>query len=195
MPNPPLVNLTTLSQLRTEPRELSLASTTANATMRNDSSVARNPSSTTPVTDLANGSIVFNSEGLNYMRLCPVLQRSFTTTTYSSASMRVTGWNYDQPNNLWVPMPIADVTLNIGAGAGATSFFVLPQISASNPSFRVPIGFTLNSGDAKIFPSAAIANNGAWMCIDTWGCQRIELEFRGTVTAGSPVCNCFFMSA
>jgi hypothetical protein len=106
--------------------------------------------------------------------------------------MRVTGWNYDQPNNLWVPMPIADVTLNIG-GSGI-AFFVLPQINASIPSFRVPIGFTLNSGDAKIFPSATIAINGGWMCIDTWGCQRIELEFRGTVTAGSPVCNCFFMS-
>jgi hypothetical protein len=103
--------------------------------------------------------------------------------------MRITGWNYDQPNNLWVPMPIADVGLSLGS-----SFFVLSQIGAS-PSFRQAIGFTLNSGDAKIFSTMTVAENGGWMCIDTWGCQRIELEFRGTVTAGSPVCNCFFMSA
>lgn len=189
MPNPPLVNLTTLSQLRTDPRELSLASTTANAVMRNGTSVARTPSSTQPVTSTANGSIVFNSEGLNYMRLCPVIQESTGGNTWASASMRVTGWNYDQPNNLWVPMPIADVTITVGS-----TNFVLSQIGAT-PNFRQAIGFTLNSGDAKIFATSAASNNGAFMCIDTWGCQRIELEFRGTTVVGSPVCNCFFMSA
>lgn len=189
MPNPPLVSLSTLSQLRTDPRELSLANTVANATMRNGTSVARAPSSTAPVTSTANGSIVFNSEGLNYMRLSPVIQHSTGGTTYTTASMRITGWNYDQPNNLWVPMPIADVTLTIG-----TNNFTLSQIAAT-PNFRQATGFTLNSGDAKIFATMSVAENGGWMCIDTWGCQRIELEFRGTVTAGSPVCNCFFMSA
>ena len=190
MPNPPLVSLSTLSQLRTEPRELSLASPAANAVMRNGTSVQRVPSSTQPVTDTASGAIVFNSEGLNYMRLSPVVQRSTGSNTYTSASMRVTGWNYDQPNNLWVPMPIADVALNLGS-----AFFALAQINASTPTFRQATGFTLNSGDAKIFATMTVVENGGWMCIDTWGCQRIELEFRGTITAGSPVCNCFFMSA
>lgn len=189
MPNAPLVALSTLSQLATSPRELVLANTKANATMRNGTSGARYPSSTAPVTDTANGSIVFNSEGLNYMRLSPVVQHSTGGTTYSTAAMRVTGWNYDQPNNLWVPMPIADVALTIGANN-----FALSQISAS-PNFRQAIGFVLNSGDAKMFSTMTVAENGGWMCIDTWGCQRIELEFRGTVTAGSPVANCFFMSA
>jgi hypothetical protein len=189
MPNPPLSALSTLSQLATPVRELVLANRTANATVRNNTSVARFPSSTQPVTDTANGSIVFNSEGLNYMRLCPVVQHSTGGNTYTSTSMRVTGWNYDQPNNLWVPMPIADVTMTIG-----TNNFALTQIAAT-PNFRQATGFTLNSGDAKIYPSASAAENGGWMCVDTWGCQRIELEFRGTSVVGSPVANCFFMSA
>lgn len=180
--------IATITQLRTDTRNIRLADTTANALMRNGSSAPRTPVSTTPVTDTANGSLVFSSEGLNYMRLSPVIQRSFNTNTYTSASMRVTGWNFDFPNNLWVPMAIADVTLSLGG-----TFFPLLQIGAA-PTFRQALGFTLNSGDAKIFPSMSLAENGGWMCIDTWGCQRIELEFRGTVTAGSPVCNCFFMS-
>jgi hypothetical protein len=189
MPNAPLVALSTLSQLRTEPRELVLASATANAVMRNGTSVARVPTSTQPVTNAAAGSLIVNSEGLNYMRLSPVTQESTGGNTYSSASMRITGWNYDPPNNLWVPMPLADVALTIGANN-----FALAQIAAT-PNFRQSVGFVLNSGDAKIFASPGAAESGGSICIDTWGCQRIELEFRGTVTAGSPVCNCFFMSA
>lgn len=183
------IGLATNTQIRTDPRNIRLAETTANAIMRNGTSATRTPSGTVPVTDTANGSLVFVSEGLNYMRLCPVVQRSFGSNTYTSASMRVTGWNYDQPNNLWVPMAIADVTLSL-----ASTFFTLLQIGTT-PTFRQALGFTLNSGDAKIFPSMSLAENGGWMCIDTWGCQRIELEFRGSVTLGSPVCNCFFMSA
>lgn len=189
MPNAPLVSLSTLSQLATSPRELVLASPLANATMRNNTSVVRAPSSTAPVSNTAAGSIVFNSEGLNYMRLSPVVSESTGENTYATASMRVTGWNYDQPNNLWVPMPIADVTLTLGA-----TNFTLSRIAAT-PNFRQATGFTLNSGDAKLFATAAVAVNGGAMCIDTWGCQRIELEFRGTTVVGSPVANCFFMSA
>lgn len=100
------------------------------------------------------------------------------------------GWNFDAANTLWVPQTLADFSLTLGS-----SFFTLSSIGAS-PVFRQTTGFTLNAGDAKIYnsPSSGV-ESGAFACVDTWGCSIIELEFRATVTAGTPVANCWYASA
>jgi hypothetical protein len=188
MPNPPISGLFTVSQSVTPTREFVLASPTVNATMINGSATSRSPAATVPVTNAASGIIVFPSEGANYMKICPVVQRSFGSNTYTTASVRIVGWNRDAANTLWIPLTLADFTLTLGS-----SFFTLSSIGAT-PTFRQAIGFTLNAGDAKIYNSPTV-ESGAFACVDTWGCSMIELEFRGTVTAGTPVANCWYASA
>jgi hypothetical protein len=188
MPNTPISGVSTLSQSVTPTREFVLASPTANATIVNGSATSRVPTATSPATNAASGIIAFPSEGTNYLKICPVVERSTAPNTYSAASVRVVGWNYDAPNSLWVPITLADFSLTLGS-----SFFSLSSIGAT-PTFRQTTGFTLNAGDAKIYNSPTV-ESGAFACVDTWGCSVIELEFRGTVTAGSPKANCWYASA
>lgn len=187
MPNPPISGLFTVSQSVTPTREFVLASPSANATIWNGAANTRYPVSTVPASNLANGIIVFPSEGANYMKICPVVQRSFGSNTYSAVSVRVVGWNRDAANSLWIPITLADFSLTLGV-----NFFALSSIGVT--SMRQTTGFALNAGDAKIYNSPTV-ESGAFACVDTWGCSLIDLEFRGTVTAGTPVANCWYASA
>lgn len=187
MPNAPFIAQNTLTQLRTHPREFALMHN-VNATIVT-TSANRSPVSTAPVHSTANGRFVIPSEGMNYMKLMPIWQNQTGGVTITSPNVKVTGWHFDGNNNLYIPVPIADVIVTPNTYAT----FSLSQVSGS-PLMNVSTALVLQSGDAKLYQSSPTGLNGAAICVDTWGAQMIEVEFRATSVASAPVANCWYAS-
>lgn len=181
MPNPPFVALSTLAQIRTELRELSLGST-MNVNVITSVN-ARFAQSARPSTIAAGGAICINSEGMSYMKMMPFMSNSGGNTV-TSPVIRVVGWNFMASQNLYIPQMLAEITTTLSA----------QPITINGATVFQPLTFTKTLGDAKTFNSNATHVNGACFLIDTLGCSIVEVLFRATSVSGTPIANLAYSS-
>lgn len=167
-----MIHTHTMSQLKTVQEPMKLLSAT-NITIASATTYTANlPQATAPVA--ASSQIIIPNTSLNYLKIVPVVASATT-----SANFKVTGWN-----------KVVDST-------GAITHWVPQCLFSSSSMTKIAGNFTVNSatynrfdtivksqGDGKVF-NATSTTDTAFVLVDTVGCELIEIEFIGTVAAGS----------
>lgn len=168
-----------LAQIKTDADNLTLAGTT-NATVQT-SGADKYATATRPTS--GTGSLVFNAEGLSYMKIIPFFQNTGGNTV-TSPTLRVIGWNQNVASGLYVPMLLCDVAITL----------TTQDSTINSASLRQALAISKTYGDVKAYSSASSPACGVGMLVDTLGCQFIELAFRASSVSGTPVANAFYMS-
>jgi len=168
-----------LAAIKTDTDNLTLASTT-NATVQT-SGGDKSATSTRPVS--GSGSLVFNAEGLSYMKIYPFFENTGGNTV-TSPTLRVIGWNLNVASGLYIPALLCDVSITLTSS----------NSTINSASLRQALTIAKTNGDVKTYSSASSPACGVAMLVDTLGCQLIELAFRAASVGGTPVANALYMS-
>lgn len=167
-----MIHTHTMSQLKTVQEPMKLLST-ANITIASATTYTANlPQTTAPVA--AGSQVIIPNTSLNYLKIVPIVASGTTT-----ANFKVTGWNR-----------VVDST-------NAITYWVPQCLFSSSSMTKIAGNFTVNGatynrfdtivkaqGDGKVF-NATSTTDTAFVLVDTVGCELIEVEFIGTVAAGS----------
>jgi hypothetical protein len=126
----------------------------------------------------ASGSTVMGTS-LNYMKL------KLLSSTTDALTVCVWGWSYCGTNGgYWIPQLIATVTTT-----QATASQVPPTLGTL---YEVST-YVLTSGDAKLFNTPATATQGAFILVDTVGCQFLEVY--ATTSSASTAADVYVFSS
>jgi hypothetical protein len=182
------------TQLRTPLRELELANNAhAVITTYPLTPAPKVPTVTAPIS--TGNQLVWQSEGLNLMKIIPFQNVSGGGNTYTGLTAKIIGWNIttDGLTKLYVPQQIADISI---VPSIATATFTLTTPGASIQTFQNTQECSVNFGDAKLFNSDSVSGKEtpAWLVIDTAGCALISMSWFSSVVAGSPKANAFWSS-
>lgn len=196
MANPEYQALNTLSQLKTSLRELALASNT-HAVIANYPTLPplqiKFPVTTAPTTSA--NQLVWQSEGMNLMKIIPFVSNSISGNTYTGLSAKIIGWNIttDGLTKLYVPQQIADISL---IAAASSTAFTITTPAATVQTFQNIQECSVNYGDAKLFNSDPTAGHEtpAWLVIDTAGCALISMTWYAGTAVGTNRANAFWSS-
>ena len=167
-----MIHTHTMSQLKTVQEPMKLLSTT-NITIASTTTYTANlPIATAPVATGAQ--VIIPNTSLNYLKIVPIV-----ASVTSSANFKVTGWN------------------KVVNASGVVTHWVPQCLFSSSSMTKIAGDFTVNSatynrfdtivkaqGDGKVF-NATGTTDTAFVLVDTVGCELIEIEFIGTVGAGS----------
>ncbi len=197
MANPEYQALNTLSQSKTSLRELALASNT-HAVIAIYPTIApfqtKVPISTAPTT--AANQLVWQSEGLNLMKIIPFVSTSTGGNTYTGLTAKIIGWNIttDGLTKLYVPQQLADIS--IVAAASTTTFNIATPADTTVRTFQNVQECAVNFGDAKLFNSDPVSGHEtpAWFVLDTAGCALISMTWYGSTAVGTNRANAFWSS-
>lgn len=170
-----------LAQLKTDPDNLALASTT-NAIVTS-STITILASTTQPASSGRGASQWIVTDRLNYLKIIPFIQNTGGNTV-TNPSLRVIGWNQNVSTGLWIPVTLCDLTITLHA----------TDTTINSVSMRQARVFTKNQGDAKLFNSDSTHLSGAGFIVDTIGCQFMEIAYRATSVTGSPAATSFYAS-
>jgi len=170
-----------LAQLKTEPRELQLISTT-NAVVTS-STVSIFATTSIPTGSGRAASQWVQTEGMTYMKIMPFIANTGGNTV-TNPSLRVLGWDQHPSTGIWVPQIIADITITLTAN----------DTTINSVSMRQGRSFVKNQGDAKLFNSDSTHLSGAFFIVDTCGCGLLEIAYRATSVTGSPAATSFYAS-
>jgi hypothetical protein len=198
MANPLLGGISTASQIVTPMRYPQFTRTCATVL---DDLVSPSPTATAPASDFENGRIVWKSEGYSLMKLIPVAGRDSATeplNTISGLKMRVTGWSTDESTSaagnptgrLHWPTVLVECALTRGT-SGWTPWNNVTQNNYAWVSMELIVK---TAGDAKIHNATGISTGGAFIVVDTMGCQYIDVRFWATSVSGDPVANVIWQS-
>jgi hypothetical protein len=114
-------------------------------------------------------STVFGSS-LNYMKF-----KIYSSGASPAPGVFIYGWNYCPEVNGWVPQLLYSGTTTLAASSQS-----LPSVGTV---YEVT-NHTKVTGDAKIFSGPTTTTEGAFLLVDTLGCEYIEASF--TVASGTP---------
>lgn len=168
----PLLNLTAATVPTTNPNLVIKANTPAN----------------TPETDAANGRLVIRSEGMNYLKVIPYFA---STQAFTGPAMRIVGWNADDsgvvpPTNssiaarMWHPQQLCHVSITLNSATTSYGNLGLGTVAQGADSM------SLFAGDAKIYnANSGVGNGGAFLVVDTMGCDYIEFIFSVSTKVGT----------
>ena len=168
-----------LSQTQSPARRLTLLGTTNATVVARGSAPAKTPTTTKPVT--SGGSIVFNTEGMTYLRLFLFFQ-STGGTVPNTPAVRVIGWEQaEDSSGLWVPGTLFDGSCVRNATASTVNAVATMQQVAQ---------FTKIYGDAKMYQAGSTAPiGGGFLFMDHCAFPLMEVEFGATSLTGTPVAN------
>jgi len=172
----------TLSQLKTaqDPLKLLRTSTLSHfAVVTTGSLTTEIPTTTLPAPTGPGNShtfVVIPAPLLNYLKLIPFI----SLATPSGNAIRVTGYSLAE-TGFYVPQLLFYGTIS----AVSTASIV---INAINVPMYVATTINKTDGDAKIY-NATSSKSGAFVLIDTLGCQNIKIEFIGS---GGGTANAFY---
>jgi hypothetical protein len=144
-------------QLTTDVKSFSIASIAAVTT----TTPSRVVTTTKPVA--GSGSVLVGSS-LNYLKF-----KTLSTST-SALTMTFIGWSFYPDQMAWVPQTLCVATTVLNTNAQAA----FPGLAGTN--YYEVSQYTKTVGDAKIFNSTNSTTNGAFILIDTVGCQFIEVH-------------------
>lgn len=191
MANPEYQALNTLSQLKTSIRELALGSNT-HAVIAT-TTTTKVPTATAPTT--TGSQVVWQSEGMNLMKIIPFVSVSTGANTYTGLTAKIIGWNIttDGLTKLYVPQQLLDISIT---PAVATSTFTITTPSVAVLTFQNVQECAINYGDAKLVNSDPIATKEtpAWFVIDTAGCSLISMVWTAGSSTGTNRANVFWSS-
>jgi hypothetical protein len=176
-----MIHTHTMSQLKTvqEPLKLLRTSTLSHfAVVTAGNLTTEIPTTVLPAPSGPGNShtfVVISAPSLNYLKLIPFI----SLATPSGNAIRVTGYSLAE-TGFYVPQLLFYGTISAVSATSAV-------INASTPMY---VATTINKidGDAKIY-NATSSKSGAFVLIDTLGCQNIKVEFIG---AGGGTANAFY---
>jgi len=128
----------------------------------------RTATTTPPADDTANGRKIIGTS-LNYLKF-----RVFGTTT-TTPTLYFYGWSFNPDTMSFEPQLLFSCTTTLTSGTHSH-----PQFSTV---YEVA-NYAKVTGDAKIFSGPAGTGNGAFILVDTLGCQFVEVQ---AVASGSTI--------
>lgn len=149
----------------------------ANLTAPINSVIPARPITATQPVD-ASGSIVMGTS-LNYIKL------KLLSSTTDALTVCLWGWSYCNTNgSCWIPQLLATLTTTQGtASQTPPTLGTLYEVST----------YVLASGDAKLFNSQVNPTQGAFILVDTVGCQFLEVY--ATTASATTAANVYVWSS
>jgi hypothetical protein len=198
MANPLLGGISTASQIVTPMRSPQFTRTCATVV---DTPPTVITTATAPASNFEEGRIVWNSEGFSLMKLIPVASRDSVVSpvnTISGLKMRVIGWSTDEStsaagnptNRFHWPTVLVECALT----RGTTGWTPWNNVTQNNYAWASMELIVKTAGDAKIHNANGITTGGAFLVVDTMGCQYIDVRFWATSVSGDPVANVLWQS-
>jgi hypothetical protein len=151
-------------QLTTETKNFQITNQTAVTT----TVPSRVVTSTQPAS--GSGAVIMGSS-LNYLKF------KILSSSTSALTLTITGWSFSPQAFAWVPQTLSVLTTVQNTNAQAS----FPNVSGN---VYEASQYTLSVGDAKIYNSPNATTNGAFVLVDTLGCQFIEVHC--SAASGTP---------